>query len=326
MIRRDEEEDDKPYGQKLRATFPLADVFFNTSDSQFEKSVETFVELLLEHPFHTPTREEFAMFLAHAGSLRSADLGQQVGATITTSCGEPIAIGTNEAPKAGGGQYWRGDNPDGRDFALKISSNDAFKKAILTEMLSRLRSKGWFVEAKKGTDGGVLASEAFEELKGSQFMDVIEYNRSVHAEMAALIDAARRGVSVRNCILYSTTFPCHECARHIVAAGITKVFYIHPYTKSRVATLYKDSIALDEPAESTEQGPKGKVLFVPFMGIAPRRYMDLYTAGERKRDGEPIVWDGKSERPRGIDPLSLTYLSKEELALNKLKDRMERVA
>src|SRR5205823_8721516 len=60
----------------------------------------------------------------------------------------------------------------------------------------------------------------------SQIRNLIEFGRAVHAEMAALIDAARRGVSVAGCTMYVTTFPCHLCARHIVAAGIKRLVYI----------------------------------------------------------------------------------------------------
>jgi deoxycytidylate deaminase len=76
-------------------------------------------------------------------------------------------------------------------------------------------------------------------------MNVIEFGRAVHAEMAALMDSARRGVPVKNATLYCTTFPCHLCARHIVAAGIRRVVYIEPYPKSLAAQLYPDSIAVE---------------------------------------------------------------------------------
>jgi hypothetical protein len=103
-------------------------------------------------------------------------------------------------------------------------------------------------------------------------MSVIEFGRCVHAEMAALIDAARRGVPVDDGILFSTTFPCHECARHIVAAGIRTVHFIEPYPKSLVNELYPDSIRIE--------GEVGDfVNFVPFVGVAPRRYQDLFKLG-----------------------------------------------
>src|SRR5260370_6706533 len=120
--------------------------------------------------------------------------------------------------------------------------------------------------------------------KSAQIRNLIEFGRAVHAEMAALIDAARRGVSVSGCTMYVTTFPCHLCARHIVAAGIRRLVYIEPYAKSRTADLYPDSIAI-------EQAPCDKVQFEPFVGIAPRQYMKLFSMEPRMSDGRILLFD-----------------------------------
>ena len=47
----------------------------------------------------------------------------------------------------------------------------------------------------------------------------------IHAEMNCLMYAARNGIKTDDCILYCTHLPCANCAKHIVAAGIKKVFY-----------------------------------------------------------------------------------------------------
>lgn len=65
--------------------------------------------------------------------------------------------------------------------------------------------------------------------------------------------------------LYVTTYPCHNCARHIVAAGIKKVVYVEPYEKSLAMKLHDDSISDNADA-------KNKVCFLPFEGVSSRRY------------------------------------------------------
>ena len=55
------------------------------------------------------------MFQAAAAMRRSAELGRQVGAAICTKAGDVVTVGTNEVPKAGGGLYWEGDEPDARE-------------------------------------------------------------------------------------------------------------------------------------------------------------------------------------------------------------------
>jgi cytidine deaminase len=86
--------------------------------------------------------------MAHAylAAMRSAELGRQVGAAICDSEGRLISIGTNEVPKAHGGYYWDGDNPDGRDWARGFDNSDRFKTSSLGELLKTL--SGYNVLAK----------------------------------------------------------------------------------------------------------------------------------------------------------------------------------
>ncbi|MCI1277354.1 MAG: deaminase [Nitrospira sp.] len=322
LIQRDASEDKDAYGQNLRATFPRADIFLNTSEPKaFEASLKRFIEMLFRYPFHTPTPEEYCMFIAQAASLRSADLGRQVGAAIANDEGAIIAVGTNEVPKAGGGLYWTNDTPDHRDFRWPYASSETLRAILLSDILNRLQGKGWFNKAKSKLKLKSLAEEAMASMKDAHFMNLIEFQRAVHAEMAALLDAARRGVSVKNCTLYTTTFPCHDCAKHIVAAGIKKVVYIYPYPKSRAGELYPDSISLDgliEKRQSTDLG--GPVLFEPFVGVAPRRYLELFTMNTRKKDGKAVKWKGNRQNPKGVDDIPFSYLAKENKYLQETRN------
>src|SRR6202167_6598266 len=97
-------------------------------------------------------------------------------------------------------------------------------------------------------------------------------------EMAAILDAARRGQAIRGATRYTTTFPCHTCASHIVGAGLTRVVYVAPYPKSKAGDLHEDSIVIDPSDE-----PCHKVVFRPFVGIAPPRYLAAFgMVGRRK--------------------------------------------
>jgi len=140
--------------------------------------------------------------------------------------------------------------------------------------------------------------------KSAQIRNLIEFGRAVHAEMAALMDAARRGVAVEGCTMYVTTFPCHLCARHIVAAGITRVVYIEPYAKSRTANLYLDSIAVEQEAD-------GKICFTPFVGVAPRQFMKLFSMNHRMSKGLITLFDATKARLRYSGDLRV-YLSNED--------------
>jgi deoxycytidylate deaminase len=145
---------------------------------------------------------------------------------------------------------------------------------------------------------------------------LIEFGRAVHAEADAIASAVRLGTSIRGSDLFCTTYPCHLCAKQIVASGLRTVTFIEPYPKSLAEKLHGDAISVENP-----QG--NKVLFQPFVGVAPRSYARLFSmlspAGR--------VLDRKDEKGRVLrkrfDPrLRVSYFSaldREKLAAKLLE-------
>ena len=65
---------------------------------------------------------------------------------------------------------------------------------------------------------------------------------TVHAEQNALADAARRGVTTQDAIAYVTHFPCINCAKMLLAAGIIHCYYHEDYhNDDLVAELFKEA-------------------------------------------------------------------------------------
>ncbi len=337
LMKRDlSERETDEYGQNVRDTFPVADVFVDASDPEDAKTaVRRFIDLIFAAEIHTPTPDEYGMFHAQAAALRSAALGRQVGATIATDAGDIIAVGTNEVPKAGGGLYWCVDDPDRRDFKLGYEVSDRIKRRVLGDVLGRLQKKQWLAADRLSTPIDDLVEEAFGDdepdaiVKGSHLANSIEYFRAVHAEMAAIVDAARRGVSIKDGVLYTTTFPCHDCAKHIVAAGIQRAVYVEPYPKSLAPDLYLDSIVVDEPKRKSHSeggaASVGYVRFESFVGVAPRQYMDLFAMGERKTATGDVAVPNKAEiKPRFAQelPPDLAGLVKETQEFQRFKEQL----
>ena len=52
---------------------------------------------------------------------------------------------------------------------------------------------------------------------------------TIHAEQNAIIDCAKRGVNCENSIAYITHFPCVNCLKFLVQAGIKEIYYINDY-------------------------------------------------------------------------------------------------
>lgn len=53
--------------------------------------------------------------------------------------------------------------------------------------------------------------------------------RTVHAEANAILNAAKRGISLAGATLYTTASPCWPCYRMIVQAGITTIYMGEAY-------------------------------------------------------------------------------------------------
>ena len=56
-----------------------------------------------------------------------------------------------------------------------------------------------------------------------------ELCRGIHAEQNAIIQAAYHGVSVKDGTLFCTNLPCSICAKMIINAGITTIYYQSGY-------------------------------------------------------------------------------------------------
>lgn len=318
LVNRDQKDSTKASGQNVRQSFPMADVFVESTEGQeLRGDVGRFVRLLLGDNAETPTKDEYAMAHAFLAGLRSGALGRQVGAAIASVSGEVLVVGTNEVPKYGGGQYWPGDPSDQRDIRREYDSSDLLKQLNIAEVLDRLAEEGWLEGAKKVLSSGDRVKEALPLLRGTRIMQPLEYGRAVHAEMAAIVEAATRGVEIRGATLYTTTFPCHECARHIIASGLSRVVFIEPYPKSLAVELHDDAIAVEKAAP-------GRLLFEPFIGIAPRQFAELFPIfGDRKAfDGKRLQWKPQTSVLR-MPAFPESYISSENDALELLYRRME---
>jgi deoxycytidylate deaminase len=313
LIKRDSEESDA-YGQQTRATFYLSDVFVKSVNEPESDELQRFFDLVFSNPFITPTQKEHAMFLAYASSLRSGQLGRQVGAAISSRAGDILSVGCNDVPKPGGGLYWP-DAGDRRDHVLGYDTNDRQRDRIVDLLV-----KGLPQDAIKDKDKESDLRKALRDI-----LDITEYGRAVHAEMDALLTCARSGVSPVGAILYTTTFPCHNCTRHIIAAGIQRVIYIEPYAKSRAEELHEDAIVVEEKALDENNRTRRKVPFTPFVGVGPRRYFDLFSLTlsrgfelVRKRGGEMVKTSRQDAFPR-VPMSPFSYIQREAIAIKELE-------
>ncbi|RVT93122.1 anti-phage dCTP deaminase [Sphingomonas crocodyli] len=307
FIARDADDSTAAYGQHVTSAFHEADFFIDNSEQEgadqrivLEDELGRLVGIITHSRIIRPTIEETAMHHAHSARVRSACLSRQVGAALVDADGTVVSTGTNEVPKAGGGIYGEHfsgiETPPDHRCAFrpgpKICSSNVEQNRIIDELIDALPA------LQQVEDQAALRAR----IRKTRLGGLIEFSRAVHAEMDALLSAGREGVSTIGTRLFVTTFPCHYCARHIVSAGVYEVQFIEPYPKSLALALHVDAIAVEEdswmpPEEisaaeekrraiALQEGKRqpeepGRVLFKPFVGVAPRLYLRAF---EKTRD------------------------------------------
>ncbi len=320
FLTRDENAPEK-YGQHVADTFEQSDFFVdNTEDAGEDLSLtgmndqlRRFVGLITQNKIIRPSIAETAMHHARSAQMRSACLSRQVGAALVDSTGNIVATGTNDAPKAGGGLY-------GEDFSIKIEHDErcAFRETVYcssnkeqNKIIEDLIKE--FPELVDGKD----RLEVIQSIRKTRIGGLIEFSRAVHAEMDAILSAAISGTTPRGCRMFVTTYPCHYCARHIVAAGIDELQFIEPYPKSKATELHNDSIS----TESTDWVPPSEggthVLFRPFVGVSPRLYRRVFLKDRSYKDSVTGEFNlGEPEWGRPVEAYRMAYSSMEvDLAL-----------
>ncbi len=71
--------------------------------------------------------------------------------------------------------------------------------------------------------------------------------RTVHAEMNALIQAARRGHAVEGASAYVTNMPCTTCAKALIIAGISRVVVFSDFHDTLATEFFaKAAVKIDK--------------------------------------------------------------------------------
>jgi len=336
FLHRDESDLTNKRGQQVRKAFHLADFFLDNNrpvrgsdNPPFVDDLKRFCELVLGTVPVGPKLEEVGMYHAYAASLQSSCLSRQVGASVLDTSGNLLSTGANEVPKFGGGVYsGSATRNDGRCYVWQ-GGDEGFVGCHNTHRKNRIKKDlgAWLSNVLEDDLSAVieryieddlsrsqvreeilgLVSTSFErERKIPHIGDLIEFARSVHAEMNAIITAGRTGNSVEGGTLFTTTYPCHNCTRHIVAAGIKEVRFIEPYVKSLATELHNDAVKVS----SEEAGDK--MLIIPFTGVGPRMYEDYFMKMGENKNSETGAFEGNNAQGHllGVRQLDIESVEK----------------
>lgn len=126
-----------------------------------------------------------------------------------------------------------------RDLVFRFAAQSRCKSRQVGAIVVKdgfLISEGWnSAPAGSSTDECPRPKCKGDEQPSGVAMDQI---LCAHAEANAISGCARRGISTAGATLYCTTFPCAECAKLIVGAGILEVVYDVPYPSPLTTSIF----------------------------------------------------------------------------------------
>ena len=65
-------------------------------------------------------------------------------------------------------------------------------------------------------------------LAGTDHRSIVRWGHeqaTIHAEINAITDAAKRGVSIDDTVVYITHYPCINCFKALASSGVKKIYY-----------------------------------------------------------------------------------------------------
>jgi deoxycytidylate deaminase len=310
-------------------TFDLGDFFVDADapPARIEEDVERLLALILSSPKHTPTKPEMGMAHAYSARLRSSSLSRQVGAAICDDDGNLLVTGTNEVPKAGGGQYWIDDpEPPKRDIEIGHDTSDRTRREIFGDLVERLvADPSWLINAIQETmnDGErpdvEQGSKTIEEdariaeqlrslmarvdldlaidsalsarsVRGAQLFDVVEYGRDLSR------CAARRVDPERHALLHHLPVPHLRVAhrrRRDTAGGLHRAV---PQEQSP-----RDVPGLDRPGASGEGGRRPSRVRPLHGCLTAEARRSVLLGGQEGRRSGPEDREGPDRRNQGLE-------------------------
>jgi deoxycytidylate deaminase len=253
------------HGQHVKECVYLADVFISNNeqckyqkdwDALFNK-IDGYLDLLNSPGSQPPSKEETFMAQAYLVSLQSSCTKRKVGAIITLPDGTGIvSSGFNEAPR-------------GEKKCIDLGGKEyCFILDKCREKLSEMKycpNCGYALNIDpKKVDIPYECPKCSTGLP-HQYVPgkMLDLCLALHAEEDAIIQAAKHGgTALKDCTLYTTTFPCTLCAKKIVDVGIKTVVYMEPYPMLEYYHIFQEG--------------QSQVATNKFEGVAARSFCRLF--------------------------------------------------
>lgn len=114
--------------------------------------------------------------------------------------------------------------------ASRSTCDRAFVGCVLVNSSNRIVSTGY----NGSVSGNPHCDDAGHTMRDGHCI------ATIHAEMNALLYCAKEGISVKDCTAYVTHFPCLNCTKALIQAGINKIYFKNDYRIDEYALVLLD--------------------------------------------------------------------------------------
>jgi len=240
---RDAKDQTNEYGQQVKKCMELADISVNSEDDFYNgngdkineiidgyaQRISDFYDLIKKHDSRPPYPDEVYMHYACSVALQSRCARKQVGAVVVRSVVPSLTSQKKSLTGTSGYVVSTGCNN------VPPKEEDCEKK--YPEKCYRAHEKNKYFNQYKYCKacGKELVKDNMDCLdcgckNGDLPGKLLDICRAVHAEEAAIIQAAKLGSTPLNgAKLYTSAFPCMLCCKKIINTGIKHVIYLEAY-------------------------------------------------------------------------------------------------
>lgn len=227
------------FGQNIKICISMAEFYINNSEKKKSTTKEsgymryqlTRMVSLIQHPgLVKPSSYEMLMQIAVTAATRSGCLSRNVGAVVSDSQCEPLAIGWNCVPRGQVPCYLRDiDGLQSTENDVAYSQYEKSTKNFITEI--EQYDKKHFQNNEAFEKSALPKLYCFKSIKSKADGDKNQvHTRALHAEENAFLQVAKHGNNqIYGGILFTSASPCVLCAKKAYQFGIKEIVYLDPY-------------------------------------------------------------------------------------------------
>lgn len=224
------------YGQQVLHCVEEADIIFINEEQfstelrikdEIKKRFNDNLLLITGRELRMPNIEETMMAVASNLSLQSHCIKRRVGAVLCSKEGFIVSAAYNEVPQPGKSCIEE----------YRMCYRDFFRNKLKEELIKFIYCPNCGTKLKgQPTMSNLICSICNAEfVKFPPSFKALDKCQALHAEEITILRTPE--FQINESSLYTTTFPCLQCAKRIIHARLKKVIYIDPYPEEEAIKL-----------------------------------------------------------------------------------------